>query len=463
MISLHRKNLYLLCGAVIFSIIAAVPRPSGLTNDGQLMIGLFVLAAWYWVSEALPLPVTALLIMLLLPILGIMSSHEVFASFGNHAVFFLIGAFIIATALQVHNIHKRMALYFLHFFHGSPRTFILGIMATGALISFIIPEHAVVVLLLPIILVILQEMNIAPRESNFGRTSMIAIAFGCSIGSLATPLGGARNPLAIAFLDETVGVELTFLDWMSYSLPIVILCLPLSWFLLMRSFPPEKDLDLSATKSLVESKRSDMEALGPNELKVIGILLLTISLWIFASGHINIAVIALIGSTLLFVTNSITWKQIESMVPWGIIILYGGAITLGAGMETSGAASWIALKIIDVVGSNPYHILFILITATICITNMISNTASVAMLLPIGFGFSQEILELTPLLTTLTIALSGGLAFMLIIATPGNIITYSAGYYSQKDLVKAGLPINIASIFIIYLVAVTYWKWIGVW
>ena len=463
MISPFRKYLYLLCGAVIFSIIAAIPTPSDLTHDGQLMLALFVMAAWYWVSEALPLPVTALLIMLLLPILGIMSSHEVFASFGNHAVFFLIGAFIIATALQVHGIHRRLALYFLHFFPGNPKLFILGIMATGAIISFIIPEHAVVVLLLPIILVILQETNIAPRESNFGRTSMIAIAFGCSIGSLATPIGGARNPLAIAFLDETAGIELTFLDWMTYSLPIVLVCLPLSWFLLIHSFPPEKDLNLSATRSMIGKKRSELEPLGPNELKVIGILVLTISLWIFASGHINIAVIALIGSTLLFVTNSITWKQIEGMVPWGIIILYGGAITLGVGMENSGAASWIAIRIIDIVGRNPYHILFILIVVTICITNMISNTASVAMLLPIGFGFSQEIPELTPLATSLAIAMSGGLAFMLIIATPGNIITYSAGYYSQRDLLKAGFWPNIASIFVIYLIAVTYWKWVGVW
>ena len=151
------------------------------------------------------------------------------------------------------------------------------------------------------------------------------------------------------------------------------------------------------------------------------------------------------------------------MVPWGIIILYGGAITLGVGMENSGAASWIAIRIIDIVGTNPYHILFILIVVTICITNMISNTASVAMLLPIGFGFSQEIPELTPLATSLAIAMSGGLAFMLIIATPGNIITYSAGYYSQRDLLKAGFWPNIASIFVIYLIAVTYWKWVGVW
>lgn len=450
-------------GVGIFIVISLLPNPEGLDYSGQLMIALFFMVAWYWVTEAMPLPATALMVIVLLPLLNILETDEVFIAFGNQAVFFLIGAFILASALETHNLHKRIALYFLRLFEGTPRRFIFGIMVTGASISFIIPEHAVVVLLLPIILLILRESDVVPRQSDFGRVSIIAIAYGCSIGSLATPIGGARNPLAIGFLDDTVGQQLSFIEWMKYSLPIVSICLGLTWIVLMKIFPPERSFDLSSTKHVIQKEIQELGSMNDKAKLVIGIMGLTIVLWIFMAHELNIAIIALIGSVLLFVTNCISWKDIENSVPWGIILLYGGAITLGVGMERSGAASWITGSIVSVVGTDPYLILFMLIVMTIGITNMISNTASVAMLLPIGYGFSQEVPELTPLLTTLTIAFSGGLAFMLIIATPGNLITYSSGHYSSKDLLKAGFWTNIVCIVVIFIIAITYWDWIGVW
>ena len=460
---ISRRVQYLLIGIVFFAIIAILPEPVGLSREGKLMLALFLMAAWFWVTEALPLPATALLIIVLQPMLDIMDSDQVFAAFGNHAVFFLIGAFIIASALEAHNIHRRMALFFLHVFEGNPNRFIFGIMVSGALISFIIPEHAVVVLLLPIILLILNEVGAVPKGSNFGRASVIAIAFGCSIGSLGTPIGGARNPLAIAFLDETASVKISFFEWMTYSIPLVVICLISAWILIVRIFPIEKGLDLTAAKMLIKKEIRELDAIGKREGTVIGIIGFTVFLWIFASNHLNLAIIALIGSVLLFVTNSISWKQVEEKMPWGIILLYGGAITLGVGMEETGAAAWLAGSLVNIVGKNPYIMLFMLICVTVGLTNLISNTASVAMLLPIGFGLSQEISELTPLVTTLAIAYSGGLAFMFVIATPGNLITYSSGYYSTKDLVRAGFWTNLVCIAIIFVMAVSYWQWIGVW
>ena len=195
-----------------------------------------------------------------------------------------------------------------------------------------------------------------------------------------------------------------------------------------------------------------------NELLVLLILIITILLWILFSSHqyFGLAVIAVLGSILLFLTGSITWSDIEKRVPWGIILLYGGAITLGIGIQETGAGKWIADIIFNMAGFNPYVMILVMIIITILLTNVMSNIGAVAILLPIGIALAPE-LGISPLLASMIIALSGGLAFMLVIATPGNAITYSSGYYSTKDLFKAGSIANILCIVIIFIVATTYW------
>ena len=196
--------------------------------------------------------------------------------------------------------------------------------------------------------------------------------------------------------------------------------------------------------------------MGRAEGTVAAILAVTVGLWVFASQELGLAVIALLGGALLFFTGSISWEDVEKRVPWGVILLYGGAITLGMSLKETGTAQWIVDLIIGT-GNHPYMILLALIVLTIVITNFISNTAAVAMLLPIGLAIASEIPDISPLLSSMTIALSGGLAFMLVIATPGNAITYSAGYFSTRDLLKGGVVANLACIGVIFAVAALYW------
>ncbi len=445
---------------LVFSII--LPTPDGLSLEGKYMIGILLMGAFFWATEALPVAVTALLVMILQPLLGVLGVTEVFQSFGNQAVFFLIGAFILAVGVEKHNLHKRIALLFLSRFESSPKRFTFGIMLTCALLSFIIPEHAVAVLMLPIILSILMAMDLIPKQSNFGKVCMLSIAFGCSIGSLGTLIGGARNPLTIGFLQETAGVRISFLEWMIYSMPIVFLSLPIVWLILVRTFPIE-------LKSLERGKKeiyTEVKALGPmgkNEHMVLGILCFTIFLWVTLSTELSLAVIALLGGVLLVASGTINWKDVEKRVPWGVVLLYGGAITLGVGMLRTGAAEWSVGLVLSGLGRDPYLVLLFLIVTTIFITELMSNTAAVAVMLPIGMGFALEITELNVLVTSLSIALSGGLAFVLVVATPSNAITYSSGYYSSKDLFRSGLVANIPCIFIIFMIALTYWRFIGVW
>ena len=444
----------------IFSITAYYEViPSGLTPAGQIMIGILLMAAVLWITEAIPLPVTGLLIMIMQPLLRVMSAGKVFSSFGNEAVFFLIGAFILASAIEKHGLHRRIALKFLSYFENNPRFFTLGIMSSCAFLSFVMPEHGVAALFLPIITSILIAMKIVPKQSNFGKVSMLCVAYGCSIGSLGTLIGGARNPLTIGFLSN-IGITVTFFDWMLYAMPVVFIALPLVWLVIQFSFPIEIN-DITLAKKEISNQVAKEGKIGKTEIMVLGIFLITLFLWIFFSQYtyFGLAGIALLGGILLFITGCLDWKDVEQRVPWGIILLYGGAITLGIGILETGAARWIANALFNVIGENPYLIILGLIVITIFLTEMMSNTGAVAMLLPVGFAIATGgISGVSPLLASMIIALSGGLAFMLVIATPGNAITYSSGYFSTRDLFKSGIIANILCIIVVFTVAIVYWK-----
>jgi sodium-dependent dicarboxylate transporter 2/3/5 len=446
----------LLAFGILF-IFYFLPTPGGLTHSGQMMIGILVMAAILWITEPIPLPVTGLLIMILQPILGVMRPADVFSSFGNQAVFFLIGAFIIAAAIEKHGLHRRIALRFLSKFDKNPRFFSLGIMLSCASLSFVMPEHGVAALFLPIIASILIAMKVIPKQSNFGKISMLSIAYGCSIGSLGTLVGGARNPLTVAILSQEAGIELSFIDWMIYAMPVVIISLPLVWLVLQFTFPIELK-EITDAKNEIKKQVKIAGRISNKEILVLSILILTVLMWIFLSHNVyfGLAVIAVFGAFLLFLTGCVKWKDVEKRVPWGIILLYGGAITLGIGIQTTGAGAWIADQVLLTGGQNIFIVIIVMILFTVLLTNIMSNIGAVALLLPIGLAIAPQI-GVSPVFTSMIIALSGGLAFMLVIATPGNAITYSSGYFSTKDLFKAGVLANIICIAVVFIIAVLYW------
>jgi len=460
--TLSRRDILFISSAfLVIVLFYFLPTPSGLTFVGKMMISILLMGGILWITEPIPLAVTGLLIMIMQPLLGIIVAKDVFSSFGNQAIFFLIGAFIIAAALEKHNLHKRIALRLLSLFEKNPKFFTFGIMVSCALLSFIMPSHGVAALFLPIIASILIAMKIIPKQSNFGKVSMLCVAYGCSIGSLGTLIGGARNVYSIEILSRlNPPIYISFFDWMKFSLPVVAITIPIVWLILHISFPIEIKNITSAKREIHHQVRKEGK-LGKYEKIVLCILILTIILWIFASSEFfGLAVIALIGSVLLFITGSISWKDVEERVPWGIILLYGGAITLGIGMQETGAGSWIAYQLFELMGNNPYLVILGMIILTVLLTNFMSNVGAVAILLPIGVAISTEIpgINLHPLLASMLITLSGGLAFMFVIATPANAIVYSSGYFSSKDMFKAGFFANIVCIIVIFAVAIFYWK-----
>jgi sodium-dependent dicarboxylate transporter 2/3/5 len=459
-ISKYSNIVFIIIAFSILAIFYFIPTPDGLTHNGKVMIGILLMAAILWIIEPIPLAVTGLLIMIIQPIMQVIPPNEVFSSFGNQAIFFLVGAFIIAGAIEKHGLHKRIALRFLSHFEKTPRIFTFGIMSSCAFLSFAMPAHGVAALFLPIVVSILISMKITPRQSNFGKVSMLCVAYGCSIGSIGTLIGGARNPLTVGLLsDLSTPINVTFFDWMIYSMPVVFITLPLVWVILQFFFPIEIN-NISEAKKEIKNQVIKAGKMTKNESIVLIVLLITILLWILLSAHpyFGLAVIALVGSILLFITKTINWNDVEKRVPWGIILLYGGAITLGIGIQKTGAGTWIVNSLFSTVGINPYIVVIVIIILTVLLTNIMSNIGAVAILLPIGIAISTEIPGISPLFSGMIIALSAGFAFMLVIATPGNAITYSSGYFSTKDLFKAGSIANIACIIVIFIVAIVYWK-----
>ena len=446
------KKYYLALAILIVIASLLLPVPEGLSRQGFIMLAILAMAVILWLTEAIPLAATGLLIIALQPLLGIADAKEVFSNFGNRAVFFILASFMIVAAIEKYGLHKKMAVKLLKAFGHSPKKFIFGVMLTGSFLSFIMQGHGVAAILLPILLQILLIMKVVPKESNFGVATMLSLTYGTSIGSWGTLLGGARNPLTIAFLDE-IGYNITFLDWIKINMPVVFITLPIVTAIILLLFPPEVK---SIGKAIEEIENSVEKKMNKEGKKVFAVLIATIVLWIFFSDLIGVAVIALMAVAALFIFGLIDWEDVERRVQWGIILVYGGAITMGKSLEATQAAQWLANGMLSIF-KNEYAILAYIIFLTFILTNLMSNTAAVATMLPISISVANEA-GISPVIAAMTTAITGGVAFVFVVATPSMAIAYSSGYLRQHQMFKAGMIAGMICITIIFLVAIFYWK-----
>ncbi len=443
-----RKIAYLAIALSILAIFYFLPQPQGLSYQGKMMLGILIFAAFIFITEALPLGMAGLLVMILPPILGVFPAEDVFSFFGNEAVFFLIGAFMIAAGVQKSGLHRRIASKVMVLFGKSPKRYVMGILILASSLSFIISEHAVVALLLPIVAASLITVE---KGSGTGKAGMIALTYGATAGSVATLMGGARNPYTVAYLSTNYGIQISFLDWLVMALPVTLVMLPVLWVLIVGFHKPQ---------TLPEVSTESHGKLSRNEIVVIFTLLLTLALLLGMKSW-GIAVAVLIGAILLFVFKVLSWRDVEKSMPWGIILLYGGAMTLGKGLQITGASEWLAYSIVDIVGTNPYVILLILLVITVMMTEVMSHAAAVALMLPIGTSMAS-VAGMNVLTMSMAIALAGGFGYALLMGTPGNIMTYSTGYFRQRDIMKTGVVADIVGIAVVFFMATVLWPLMGV-
>jgi len=455
------KHHYSLLAAFVLlaSFVAFGPAPDGLTVSAQRAMGVFVLCVCLWVTGLIPLQITSMLAIILLPLLKIMPNSEAFALFGNQAVFFILGAFIISAALIDCGLSTRLTCAALNRFGHSPVGLRDSILFCSAFASFWMSEHAVAAMLFPIVINIVLALGMKPMESRFGQSFFFALAWGCIIGGIATYLGGARNPLAAGILFSQRGIEISFLRLLSASLPLVILILASAWTVLHVCFPAEH-VDMEKAKKQLNKEMEKFGPLSRREIRVGLISIATIIAWIFGFKLIGLATIALLAVAILFMFRLVKWSEIESNVNWGIILMYGGAIALGSALHTSGASHWIIDNSLGQYNLSPFVLIIIMGFLSLILTEFISNAAVVSVMMPVGLALAGGN-NISPEAVTLAIALPSGLAFMLPMGTPATAIAYSSGFIPMRIFVRYGMIMNVISLIAIFLTVWLYWPLIG--
>lgn len=453
------KKLIAASGILIFTVILLLPSPEGLSTAGKNSFAVFFLCLSLWVSQMLPLSVTGLLGIALMPLLNILGPEETFALFGNKAIFFILGALILAAGLYQTGLGTRIAAKIIGTFGKSPRQLLVGVLLSSGLLSCIMPEHAVAALLFPIVLEIATILELEPLKSNYGKLLFLAMAWGAIAGGITTFLGGARNLLAVGLLEKQYNISIGFFEWIKYSWPIPALLLTVVAFMMTKVF----EVDISNIDKANEELKKRLQEAGEmsiREKKLSIVLVIVICSWLFLSQVIDISVTAILGGVLTFVVGVVEWQDIEEYINWSVLLMYGGAIVVATSLVKTGATDWLSQAVFAQVELPPFIFLVCLVIFTNLLTEGVSNVAAVAIVLPLAYSVG-EAYSLNPIIITLSVALPGGLAFMLPMGTPPNAIAFSSGFYRVQDAVKLGIMLDVIAWLIYILVARFYWPLIG--
>ncbi len=406
-----------------------------------------------WATEAVHLAVTSLIILFIQPIIGVESFDNAVIGFANPIIFLMIGGFIIAEAIRKSGLATRLTYAMLNKFGTSPdRSLFVAVFSTGLLSAWI--ENVVAfAMLLPIIKEIIPLMGVEDPEkgkSNFAKAMVLGASYGSLAGGFGTEIGTAPNLMAAAY------TNIPFVNWMIFGFPLAIIMLIIIWKLLGRLFKPEVEGIVGGTKTITDK----MESLGPMtmvEKKSLVILLFTISLWITTGiTGLNSYSIALIGAVLFFIFKVIDWKDAQNGVDWGLIVFFGGALSLGAALLQTRAANWLITDIVALLGSNPSTILItvVLMIIAVCITQVMSNIALSAILIPLSVTLAAA--QGQPVGTyAVPVAIACSLSFMLPMADPTVAMAYGTGYVKIKEILKAGVPLVVIGIILTIIILLT--------
>lgn len=454
-----RDMWLLLLGVVAYWWVATMETPVGLSLTGQRALAVFAICVVYWVSGALPLMITGLLAIILIPLSGVMPASKAYALFGNEVVFFILGAFILAACLMKCGLSRRLALHMLSRFGTTPRRLLISILLLNALMSFIMSEHAVAAMNFPIIVEIVAVLGLHPRRSAYGKALFLAMAWGTTIGGVATLLGGGRAPLALGILREATGQSYGFMEWSIAILPLVAALLLVCYFVITYFNPIDID-SVTAADDALNARIQKLGRMTYEEGAIGAVVVLTVAAWIIGGEEFGLANIALAAVVALFALRLVTWREIESYVNWGVILMYGGAICLGAAINQSGAAAWLAKVTVASWAVEPRSVVLLLSGMSILLTEAMSNSAVVALLMPVSLGLAEQF-DMNPGIMAFVIAVPAGLGYTLPIGTPANAIAYSSGHLSIRDMVVPGVILAVASWILFNVMANLYWPLLG--
>ncbi len=477
-----RQKVGLLLGPLLFVLLLVIPTPADMEPSAQKMAAVAMLMATWWMCESIPIPATSLLPITLFPLMGIMKTQAATAPYASHLIFLFMGGFIIALAMQRWNLHRRIAMNIVKVVGFSPGRLIFGFMAATAVLSAFVSNTATTVMMMPIGLAIIthvieegkkegldKTIDFSPEKFNFGLNLMLGIAYAASIGGVATLIGTPPNTVLAGYLQKTYGYEITFVDWMKVGVPLVAVFLPLCWLWLTKVANPMKLKKVPGGRDLINRELQEMGSMSAGERWTSLVFALTALGWIFRKqlGFIfpdpklvTDAAIAMTGALVLFLIP-INLKKNEfvmnwhwaSKLPWGVLILFGGGLSMAAGFKVTKLADWIGSQV-GLLDQAPVLVLVIAVsTLIIFLTELTSNTATAAMVMPIlsavAIGLGQS-----PLLLVIPAAVAASCAFMLPVATPPNAIVFASGYVTIPQMARSGCGLNL--IGVVLTVLVTY-------
>ncbi|GIW43817.1 MAG: sodium/dicarboxylate or sulfate cotransporter [Candidatus Binatia bacterium] len=451
-------SLWAFAAMLLWWSVTATP-PEGLTAAGQRALAIFSVCVLFWVLNVLPLMITSLLAIVLIPLAGVLTPSQAYGLFGNDALFFILGAFILAACLMKSGLSTRIALAILDRFGHTPRGLLCSVLLLNVVMAFFMSEHAVAAMNFPIIAEMTKVLRLPGRRSQYGKALFLAMAWGSTIGGVATLLGGARAPLAIGILRETTGKSFSFFEWSAAIFPLVVVLTGIAYALLVWFFPIDIE-SVQAADEVLHEKRLRLGRMRYQERAVGMVMLGTLGAWVFLGEEFGLASVAISAVVVLFSLQLVRWSEIEGYVNWGVLLMYGGAICLGSALNRTGAASWVAHATVSEWASNGTAVILVLSAVSLLLTEAMSNAAVVAMLLPMSLGIAGEF-GLDPRVLTLTVAVPAGLATTLPIGTPANAIAYSSGYLSLRDLVVPGALLAFCAWVCFNLMAAIYWPWLG--
>jgi len=392
-----------------------------------------------WIFEALPLHVTGIFTAFLLGTLGGFTPKQVFNPFFDPIIALLLGGFILGVAMQKHGLDRFMALKFLNKVGSGPGAVMFGMMAITSFLSFWITNTASTLIMLPIAISILRTNKLKPLRSSYAKALILSVGYAATVGGVGTIIGSTPNAFSVSFLAKE-GITLSFLDWMIYGVPLVVIMLPVIWIILTRMFKPE-------IKSIKVAKFK--EKITKNQKIVLMVFVITVGMWLTTMIHgIHISLISLIPIILFYLLKMLKTGDFMK-INWEALILFGSGLSLGAAIVASGLDMIIAEQLgLTLVNQPLIIVLFAVAAVGIALTAVASNTAAAAIFIPIIIPFSN-IFGIDMKFLVIFAAMSVSLDFILPIGTPPDTITYSSGYIRTKDMAKAGIFVTISAILVL--------------
>lgn len=470
-----RFGLYL--GFILFLILLFLPAPEGLDDAAWKTAAVAILMATWWISEAIPIAATSLIPIVLFPILGISPIGDATTPYANPLIFLFMGGFIIAIAMQTWGLHKRIALSIVNVVGVKPKSIIIGFIIASAFLSMWVSNTATALMMLPIAVSVLHFVENKREDGNAGVTNfeivlLLSIAYACNIGGIGTLIGTPPNALMAAFMLENYGVEIGFAQWMMVGIPLVLLLLPIMYIVLSRFVFPIKMKELPGGKSIILNQLEKLGKISTPEFRVAIVFTSTAFLWIFRPLITDIipglsdAGIAITAGVVLFIIPNgnksggmlLQWNNLRDL-PWGILILFGGGLSLASAISSTGLAAWIGQAVSGLDALPIIILLLVVILIVVFLTEITSNTATAAAFIPIlasaAVGIGQN-----PYLFVIPAAIAASCAFMLPVATPPNAIIYGSGKVSIPQMAKAGIYLNIIVSVILSIACYTLFAYV---